>query len=171
MRCESPTELVEYGPAPHDRPTVGVLPGSADFREEKPPTKTETTEARTPGRAARTYLPDRENPGTEILAFVALLVLAFLAGGAWASAQTAEDGASADRIRGIEQPGGEGAASARTGDLPAARPHPRGIPRRIEPQRARRQRYGRAGGLSGVSEEAGSGSEPATRALQRGERT
>ncbi len=100
--------------------------------------KTEITEIRPPKGATNTEPREGKYPRTEIAAFIVLLVLAFLAGGAWASAQAAENGASAKDV-----------PPAQTGDLPAARPHPRGLPRpkgRPHPRRQDRERVPRTVG-------------------------
>lgn len=75
-----------------------------------------------------------KNPRAKTAVFVALLLLGLLAGGAWAGAQTPEDGMNAQEIYRAEQP-------AQSGDVPAARPHLRGLPRRI----ARQPRMARGG--------------------------
>lgn len=64
----------------------------------------------------------------EIAGFVALLILSFLAGGTWASAQTALEGHDAAPSPRTDQFTGEDAV--RDTNLPAGRPHPRGLPRR-----------------------------------------
>lgn len=75
---------------------------------------------------------------TEIAGFMALLVLSFLAGGTWASAQTTPEGDDAAALPRMDQPTGQ--AAARDANLPAGRPHPRGLPRRGGRQPGRRPR-------------------------------
>jgi hypothetical protein len=61
-------------------------------------------------------------------ALVVVLILALLAVGTWTTVGVAGDGTSAPGISGTGQTGGKNATSD-NGDLPAARPHPRGLPR------------------------------------------
>ena len=61
---------------------------------------------------------------------VALLLLSFLAGVAWADAPASEGGRPADGTIRTESPAGADVPSDRTRDVHAARPHPRGLPRK-----------------------------------------
>jgi hypothetical protein len=61
-------------------------------------------------------------------ALVAVLILAIWAAGTWATAGVAGDGAAFPFIPGTGQTGGKNSPPD-NGDLPAARPHPRGLPR------------------------------------------
>ena len=63
-------------------------------------------------------------------ALVAVLILALLAVGTWTTVGVAGDGTPAPSISGTGQTGGKNATSD-NGDLPAARPHPRGLPRAV----------------------------------------
>jgi hypothetical protein len=72
-------------------------------------------------------------------AIVAVLILALLAVGTWATAGDAGDGTAAPDIPGTGQTGGK-KSTPDNGDLPAPRPHPRGLPRgraREHPQESR----------------------------------
>ena len=59
---------------------------------------------------------------------VLILVLAMWAVGTWATAGAARDGTAVPFIPGTGQTGGKN-PTPDDGDLPAARPHPRGLPR------------------------------------------
>jgi hypothetical protein len=61
-------------------------------------------------------------------ALVAVLIVALVAAGTWTTAGVAGDGTATPHIRGTEQTGGKN-STPDNGDLPAARPHPRGLPR------------------------------------------
>jgi hypothetical protein len=61
-------------------------------------------------------------------ALVAVLIVALLAAGTWTIAGVAGDGTAAPDITGAGQTGGKN-STPDNGDLPAARPHPRGLPR------------------------------------------
>lgn len=63
------------------------------------------------------------------LALVAVLIVALLAAGTWATAGVAGDKRVAPDIPGTGQTGATN-STPHDGDLPAARPHPRGLPRR-----------------------------------------
>lgn len=63
------------------------------------------------------------------LALVAVLIVALLAAGTWAIGGVAGDKRAAPDIPGTGQTGGKN-STPDDGDLPAARPHPRGFPRR-----------------------------------------
>ena len=63
------------------------------------------------------------------LALVAVLIVALLAAGTWATGGVAGDKTAAPDIPGTGQTGGKN-STPDDGDLPAARPHPRGLPRR-----------------------------------------
>jgi hypothetical protein len=71
-------------------------------------------------------------------AIVAVLIVALLAAGTWATAGAAGDGTAVPFIPGTGQTGGKN-PTPDDGDLPAARPHPRGLPRRRARPRGRRQ--------------------------------
>jgi Bacterial regulatory proteins, luxR family len=71
-----------------------------------------------------------------IPALVAVLILALLAAGTRATAGAAGDGTAAPDISGTGQTGGKNAMPDNE-DLPAARPHPRGLPRGRARGRAR----------------------------------
>ena len=70
----------------------------------------------------------RESKGRAFPALVAALIVALLAVGTWATVGAADDGTAALDIPGTGQPGGKN-STPDNGDLPAARPHPRGLPR------------------------------------------
>lgn len=112
--------------------------------------------ARPPDGAAMPAHHDGKNPRMKTTIFVALLLLGLLAGGTWAGAQTPENGTLVEEAHRTEQPRDQNGPPAPGGDIPA-RLHPRGLPRRII--------------RLGQRQVAGSGSEPVTRAPQRGERT
>lgn len=116
----------------------------------------ETKMARPPKGAATTEHRGGKNPRAKTGAFVALLLLGLLAGGAWADAQAPESGTAAEETYRTGQQAGGNIPPAQSGDIPV-RLHPRGLPQRTARQRAR--------------QEVGSGSEPVTRAYQKGERT
>ena len=63
-------------------------------------------------------------------ALVAVLILVLLAVGTWTTVGVAGDGTPAPGISGTGQTGGKNSTSD-NGDLPAARPHPRGLPRAV----------------------------------------
>jgi hypothetical protein len=71
-------------------------------------------------------------------ALVAVLILALLAVGTWATAGAAGDGTTAPHIPGTGQTGGKNPTSD-NGNIPAARPHPRGLPRGRARLRGRHQ--------------------------------
>ena len=72
---------------------------------------------------------------------MAVLILVLLAVGTWTTVGVAGDGTPAPSISGTGQTGGKNAASD-NGDLPAARPHPRGLPRGRARPRGRHQENG-----------------------------
>jgi hypothetical protein len=61
-------------------------------------------------------------------ALVAVLIVALLAAGTWTTAAVSGDGTAAPDIPGTGQTGRKN-STPDDGDLPAARPHPRGLPR------------------------------------------
>jgi hypothetical protein len=74
-------------------------------------------------------------------ALVTVLIVALLAAGAWATAEVAGDGTAVPDILGTGQTGGKN-PTPNNGDLPAARPHPRGLPRgRARPRRRRQENH------------------------------
>ena len=78
-------------------------------------------------------------------ALVAVLIVALLAAGTWATAVVAGDGTAVPNILGTGQIGGKN-ATPDNGDLPAARPHPRGLPRRSRARPRGRRRENREPG-------------------------
>jgi hypothetical protein len=97
-------------------------------------------------------------------ALVAVLIVAILAAGTWATAGGAEDGATTPHIPGTGQTGGKD-ATPDNGDLPAACPHPRGLPRgRVRPQ-GRRQEDSGPGPL--VTETVGRQAPPGVGLIQK----
>ena len=71
-------------------------------------------------------------------ALVAVLIVAIWAAGTWATARAVGDGTAVPDILGTGQTGGKN-PTPDNGDLPAARPHPRGLPRGRARPRGRRQ--------------------------------
>jgi hypothetical protein len=69
-----------------------------------------------------------ETKSTAFPAIVAVLILALLAVGTWATAGVAGDETAVPDIPGTGQTGGKN-PTPDNGDLPAARSHPRGLPR------------------------------------------
>ena len=133
------------------------------FQREEPPIETETIEVQVPRGVAKTEPHRGKNPRAGVKAFIALLLLSLLAGGAWGNARAAEDGTSAKEAYRAEQPAGKDASPAQPADLPVVRP--RGLPRRTGHTPARRWNRGRIRGRDGFSKEAGLGGEPRLRAL------
>jgi hypothetical protein len=79
-------------------------------------------------------------------ALVAVLIVVLLAAGTWATAGAAGDGTAVPFIPGTGQTGGKN-PTPDNGDLPAARPHPRGLPRGRARPRGRRQENRESGPL------------------------
>lgn len=98
--------------------------------------KTQTAEVRTPEWDERIQPDTGRRPGAGVTAFVAVLLLALLAYGAWAQGAPA-NGATASETYRVEQPAGEG-YPPQGANPTAARPHPRGLPRRSGRPRPRR---------------------------------
>jgi len=73
---------------------------------------------------------------TTVTVLVVALMVALLTGGFWSGTQATGVG-QGDRVAAQEQREDEGNAADRQG-VPAARPHPRGLPRAVERDRGRR---------------------------------
>ena len=101
-----------------------------------------------------------------LLALMALVILAVLGGTVWASERATTDETSIpNAYRAAQAPAQDGTADR--GDVPALRPHPRGLPRRSARPRVRWRSRGRGPNLAYKPGEAGSG-YPGPRAPQGG---
>ena len=87
-------------------------------------------------RMAAADKPHGRRSRPEVAAFVALLFLASLAGGAWADARTQEDGTVAGIADRTERPADQNVSPSQAGGVPTA--HPRGLPRKTARPRAPR---------------------------------
>lgn len=101
--------------------------------------------------------PHGKRVRAEVAAFVALLLLTFLAVGVWVDARTQEDETVAGMTGRMERPADQNIPPAQNNDVPAARPHPRGLPRKTVRPRAQRRGNRPLSGLPDASEQAGRG--------------
>ena len=109
--------------------------------------------------------PHGKRVRAEVAAFIGLLLLTFLAVGVWVDARTQEDETVAGMTGRMERPADQTIPPAQNNDVPAARPHPRGLPRKTARPRVQRRGNRPLSGLPDASEQAGRGDQ------RRGEST